>query len=77
MKILGEVMVKFHQEPVLYRRYDMPEMLFQRPVEYPTAITPKSLAGWSHLLDHLKAERVVFQNGIQNPRSFGQSKTGN
>jgi hypothetical protein len=28
-------------------------------------------------MHHRKAERVVFRNGIQNFRSFGQSETGN
>jgi hypothetical protein len=36
-------------------RYDLPEKLFQRPVEFPTAVTHKSLTGWSRLMDHRKA----------------------
>jgi hypothetical protein len=58
-------------------RYDLPEMLFHRPVEFPTAVTHKSLTGWSRLMDHRKDERVAFRNGIQSLRSFGQSETGN
>jgi hypothetical protein len=35
------------------------EMLIQQPVEFPTAVTHKSLTVWSHLMDHQKAERVA------------------
>jgi hypothetical protein len=45
--------------------------------EFSTAVTRKPLTVWSRLMDHRKAERVVFQNGIQGFRSFGQSETGN
>jgi hypothetical protein len=55
----------------------MPEMLFQRPVEFPTAVTRRSLTGWSRLMDHRKAERVFVQNGIWDFQSFGQSDMGN
>jgi hypothetical protein len=30
---------------------------------------------WSHLVDHQKAERVTYQNGIHDFQSFGQSET--
>jgi hypothetical protein len=39
-----------------------PEMLIQQLVEFPTAVTRKSPTVWSRLIDHRKAERVVFQN---------------
>jgi hypothetical protein len=55
----------------------MPEMLFQRPVEFPTTVAHKSLTGWSCLIDHRKVERVAFRNGIWDFRSFGQSESGN
>jgi hypothetical protein len=58
-------------------RCDLPEMLFQRLVEFLNVITHTSLTSWSHLIDHQKDERVSFRNGIQNLRSFGQSETGN
>jgi hypothetical protein len=37
-----------------------PEMLIQQPVEFPTSVTPKSLTIWSRLMDHQKAERVIY-----------------
>jgi hypothetical protein len=55
----------------------MPEMLFQRLVEFLTAVARKSLTGWSRLMDHRKAERVVFRNGILDFRSFGESEFEN
>jgi hypothetical protein len=54
-----------------------PEILIQQPVEFPTAITRKSLTIWSRLMDHRKAERVIYQNGIRDFQSFGQFETGN
>jgi hypothetical protein len=57
--------------------YDLPELLVQQLVEFPTAVTHKPLTIWSHLIDHQKAERVVFQNGIRDFRSFGLSETEN
>jgi hypothetical protein len=43
-----------------------PEMLIQQPVEFLTAVTRKSLTVWSCLVDHRKAERVVYWNGIRD-----------
>jgi hypothetical protein len=40
--------------------YDLPEMLFQRPIEFPTVVARKLLTGWSRLMDQRKAERVAF-----------------
>jgi hypothetical protein len=68
-------MAKFCQKLFYTGRYDLPEMLFQRLAEFPTAVTRESLTGWSRLMDHRKAERVPFQNGIRNFRSFSQSET--
>jgi hypothetical protein len=45
-------------------RYDLPELLVQQLVEFLTAVTHKPLPVWSRLMDHQKAERVIFQNGI-------------
>jgi hypothetical protein len=55
----------------------MPERLFQRPVEIPTAVTRKLLTGCSHLKDHRKAERVTSRNGIWDFQSFNQSESEN
>jgi hypothetical protein len=57
---LGEVMAKFHQNLFYTGMYDVPEMLIQRLVEFPTAVTHKSLTVWSHLMDQQKAERVFI-----------------
>jgi hypothetical protein len=76
-EVSGEVIVKFCQELVFTGRYDLTERLFQQPVEFLTAVTRKLLIGWSHLMDHRKAERVTFQNDIRDFWSFGQSGTGN
>jgi hypothetical protein len=58
-------MVKFRQKIGFYTgRDDLPEMLIQQMVEFPTAVTRKSLTVWSRLIDHRKAERVVYWNGI-------------
>jgi hypothetical protein len=77
VKFLGRYWQNFTKNLFYTGMYDLPEMLFHRPVQFPTAVTHKSLTGWSHLMDHRKAERVVFRNGIWNLRSFGQSETGN
>jgi hypothetical protein len=58
-------------------RYDLLEIWFQRPVEFPTAVGHKSLTGWSRLMDHWKDERVAFRNGIRDFQYFGQSKSRN
>jgi hypothetical protein len=55
----------------------MLEMLFQRPVEFPTAVAHKSLTGWSRLMDHQEAERVALQNSIRDFQNFGQFESGN
>jgi hypothetical protein len=53
-----------------------PEVLIQQPVEFPAAVTRKSLTDWTHLMDHWQAESVVYQNGIRDFQSFSQSETG-
>jgi hypothetical protein len=70
-------MAKFCQNLFYTGRYDMPEMLIQRPVKFLTAVVRKSLTVWSRLIDHRKAERVVVQNCIWDFWSFGQSKMKN
>jgi hypothetical protein len=65
-KFLGRSWRNFTKNAFYTGRYDLPEMLFQRPVEFPTAVTRKSLTGWSRLIDHRKDERVAFRNGIQD-----------
>jgi hypothetical protein len=74
MKFLGRSWQKFTKNLFYTGRYDLPEMLIQRPVEFPTAVTRKLLTVWSHLIDHQKAERFVVRNGIWDFWSFGQSK---
>jgi hypothetical protein len=58
-------------------RYDLPKMLFQRPVEFLTVVARKSLTGWSHFMDHWKAERVALRNGLRDFQSLGQSESRN
>jgi hypothetical protein len=70
-------MEKFHQNPDLYRKVQSAEMLIQQPVEFPTAVTHKSLTVWSHLMDHQKAERVAHWNSIWDIWSFDESEAGN
>jgi hypothetical protein len=71
-EVSGELMAIFFPKNMFYaRKYDLPEMLIQRPIEFPTAVTHKSLTVWSHLIDHQKAERVAVRNGIWGFRSFG------
>jgi hypothetical protein len=48
-----------------------------KPVEFLTAVTRKPVTVWSHLMDHWKAERVFYRNGIRDLRSFGRSETQN
>jgi hypothetical protein len=76
MKFLGRSWRKFTKNLIYTGKYDLPEMRTQQPVDIPTAITHKLLTVWSRLMDHRKDERVVFQKGIWDFRSFGLSKTG-
>jgi hypothetical protein len=77
MKFLGSSWRNFVKNLFYTGRYDLPEILIQQLAEFPTAVTRKPLTVWSHLMDHCKDVGVVFQNGIQNFWSFGQSETGN
>jgi hypothetical protein len=67
----GEILSKtgFIQEGAI-----CPDFLIQQTGRVPTAITGKSLTVWSCFMDHWKAERVVYQNGIGDFQSFGQSE---
>jgi hypothetical protein len=58
-------MANFAKNVFYTGRYDLPELLVQQLVEFPTAITHKPLTIWSCLTDHQKVERVVFRNGIR------------
>jgi hypothetical protein len=49
------------------------EFWFIKLVEFPTAITHKWLTVWGCIMDHQKAERVFYRNGIWDFWSFGQS----
>jgi hypothetical protein len=77
MKFLGKSWRNFVKILFYTGRYDLPELLVQQLVKLPTAVTHKPLTIWSHLMDHQKAESVVFQNSTQDFQSFGQSETGN
>jgi hypothetical protein len=59
MKFLGSSWRNFVKHLFYTDRYDLPEMLTRRRVEFPTAVTRKSLTVWIRLIDHQKAERVV------------------
>jgi hypothetical protein len=52
VKFLGRSWRNFNKHLFYTGRYDLPEMLFQHPVEFPTAVAHKSLTGWSFLMDH-------------------------
>jgi hypothetical protein len=52
-----------------------PEFWFSKLVEFPTAVTHKSLSIWGHIMDHRKVVRVSYRNGIRVFWSFGQSET--
>jgi hypothetical protein len=51
-----------------------PELLIQQPVEFLTAVTRKSPTVWSYFMDHEKAKRVGYHNGIRSSQSFSQSE---
>jgi hypothetical protein len=69
------VMVKFCQKPDSYRKVKTAQnVLSQQPVGIPTAVTHKSPTIWSCFMDHRKAERVGYCNGIRSFWSFGQSE---
>jgi hypothetical protein len=48
------------------------EFSFNKLIEFPTIITHKSPTVWSHVMDHWKAERVSYCNGIRDFQIFGQ-----
>jgi hypothetical protein len=52
-----------------------PEIPIQQPSWVPTTVTRKSPAVWGRIMDHQKYERVTYQNGIRDFRSFDQSET--
>jgi hypothetical protein len=75
-KVSSEVMAKFHQNPDLCRNGESAQkFLIHRTGRVPATVTRKSLTIWSHIIDHRKAERVTYQNGIRDFWSFGQSET--
>jgi hypothetical protein len=61
VKFLGKSWKNFTKNLFYTGRYDLSEILFQRPVEFPTAVARKLLTGWSCLIDHRKAEGVPFE----------------
>jgi hypothetical protein len=75
-KVSGIVMVKFCQIPDLCRKVQLAQISDSaRLVEFLIIVTHKAPTVWSHFMDHQKAERVAYRNGIQNLRSFRQSET--
>jgi hypothetical protein len=74
-KVSGEVMAKFCQIPDLCRKVCSAQNSYSvTPVEFLTVVTHKSPTVWRHFMDHRKAERVTYRNGIQSFRSFSQSE---
>jgi hypothetical protein len=51
------------------------EFPIQQPGQVPTVSTHESLTVWSREMDCWKYERVTYQIGIQNFRSFGLVET--
>jgi hypothetical protein len=64
MKLLGRSWQNFVKTLFYTGRYGLPEILIQQLVEFSTAVTRKPLTVWSRLMEHQKAERVVFRNGM-------------
>jgi hypothetical protein len=54
---------------------DCQEFQFSKPVEFPTAVTHKSPTVSGRIMDHRKAGRIDYRNGIRDFQSFGQSDT--
>jgi hypothetical protein len=57
------------------KRYSLPRISAQQPGRVTTDVTHKSLAIWGCIMDHQKAKRDTYQNGIKDFRSFSQSET--
>jgi hypothetical protein len=68
-------MVIFSKKLIYTGRSSLPEIQIQQPVEFPTTVTHKLLTVWSRLMDHRKAERVAYQFGIRDLRSFSRSES--
>jgi hypothetical protein len=74
-RVSREVMAKFCQIPDLcWKVWSIQNFRFSKSIKFLTAVTRKSLTIWSRLMDHQKSERVAYQFGIRDFRSFGQSK---
>jgi hypothetical protein len=52
-----------------------PEFLIQQPGRVLTIVTHKLLTVWIRIMEHRKAERVSYRNGIRDFRSFGLAET--
>jgi hypothetical protein len=75
-KVSGKVMAKFHPKSQFRQKGPVcPEFRFSKPAEFPTVVTHKSLTVWVCIMDHRKAKRVSYHNGILDFQSFGQSET--
>jgi hypothetical protein len=71
MKFLGRSWQDFRKNLFYIGRYDLPEILIQQLVEFPTTVPHKPLTICSRLMDYQKLERAVFRNGIRDFWSFG------
>jgi hypothetical protein len=73
--ISGEVMVKSRQNLDLDQNVESAQNSDSANWLSSSQSWRKSLTVWIHIMDHQKAERVVYRNGIQDLRRFGQSET--
>jgi hypothetical protein len=51
-----------------------PEILIQQIGRVPIVVTHKLPTDWSRFIDHRKAERVTYRNGIRDFENFGHSE---
>jgi hypothetical protein len=51
------------------------EFPIQQPGQVLIVVTHKTLTNWSQKMENQKAERVAYQFGIRNFRSFGLAET--
>jgi hypothetical protein len=64
-------MAKLCQNPDFYRKMSSAQVSpIQQPGHSPIAVTHKPLIIWSHEMNHQKAERVTYRDGIQQSGSF-------
>jgi hypothetical protein len=70
-KVSGEVMVKFCQNPDLYRKVKSAQISpIQPPGHSLIAVTLKPLTIWSREMNHRKEETATYGDGIWQSGSF-------